>query len=244
MFGISLATYLLPALSGLAAEKKYPEFRQTLSQGLGYLAFANLIAAAIALALAEPIVRLIFERGMFGPDATHRVALALACLAPGLLMFSMNNILARAFFALNDIKTPMKISVFCLFLNLGFAVWLVHPYREAGLGVANTLSATLNMALLLFALRRKLSRLGLTSILRLLRVLVPAAVLAGVVAALLESAWEKKLGHDTLALKLGAVFVPGAIAGLVYWLLAIVGRVPTAMEIAGFIRRAFQRRTA
>src|SRR5439155_9607749 len=166
MFGISLATYLLPALSGLAAEKKYPEFRQTLSQGLGYLAFANLIAAAIALALADPIVRLIFERGMFGPDATHRVALALACLAPGLLMFSMNNILARAFFALNDIKTPMKISVFCLFLNLGFAVWLVHPYREAGLGVANTLSATLNMALLLFALRRKLSRLGLTSILR------------------------------------------------------------------------------
>src|SRR5438046_10108593 len=96
MFGISLATYLLPTLSGLAAEKKYPEFRQTLSQGLGYLAFANLIAAAIALALAEPIVRLIFERGRFGPDATHRVALALACLAPGLLMFSMNNILARS----------------------------------------------------------------------------------------------------------------------------------------------------
>src|SRR5436190_17611929 len=124
MFGISLATYLLPTLSSLAAEKKFPEFRQTLSQGLSYLAFANLAAAAIALTLAEPIVRLIFERGMFGPDATHRVALALACLAPGLLMFSMNNILARAFFALNDIKTPMKISVFCLFLNLGFAVWL------------------------------------------------------------------------------------------------------------------------
>src|SRR3989475_9245603 len=77
IFGISLATYLLPTLSGLAAERKYPEFRQTLGQGLSYLAFANLIAAAIALALAEPIVRLIFERGRFGPDATHRVALAL-----------------------------------------------------------------------------------------------------------------------------------------------------------------------
>ena len=49
MFGVSLATYLLPTLAGLAAEKKYPEFRQTLSQGLSYLAFANLIAAAIAL---------------------------------------------------------------------------------------------------------------------------------------------------------------------------------------------------
>src|SRR5215471_5579552 len=134
MFGISLATYLLPTLSGLAAEKKYLAFRQTLSQGLSYLAFANLLAAAIALALAEPIVRLIFEHGKFGPDATRRVGTALACLAPGLLMFSMNNILARGFFALGDILTPMKISIVCLLLNLGFSIWLVQPYREAGLG--------------------------------------------------------------------------------------------------------------
>src|SRR5207247_1001462 len=104
MFGVSLATYLLPTLSGLASQKKYPEFRSTLSQGLSYLAFANLIASAVALSLAEPIVRLIYEHGKFGPDATRRVALALACLAPGLLMFSTNNILARAFYALGDIK--------------------------------------------------------------------------------------------------------------------------------------------
>src|SRR5438105_4385160 len=74
MFGITLATYLLPTLSGLASEKKYPEFRQTLGQGLSYLAFANLLATAVALALAQPIVRLIFERGKFGPEATVRVA--------------------------------------------------------------------------------------------------------------------------------------------------------------------------
>ena len=154
MFGISLATFLLPTLSGLAAEKKFPEFRATLKQGLGYLSFANLIAAAIALTLAEPIVRLLFERGAFGPEATQRVALALACLAPGLLLFSMNNILARAFYALNDIKTPMKISLFCLGVNLVLALWLVHPYREAGLAVANTLSAGFNTALLFYTLRK------------------------------------------------------------------------------------------
>src|SRR5437867_4482111 len=164
MFGISLATYLLPTLSGLASEKKYPEFRQTLNQGLCYLAFANLLAAAIALALAHPIVRLIFERGKFGPEATERVALALAGLAPGLLMFSMNNIFARAFFALSDIKTPMKISVLCLGLNLAFAVVLVQHYREAGLAVANTLSACINLLLLMYALRRKLSHLGLAEL--------------------------------------------------------------------------------
>ena len=241
MFGISLATYLLPTLSALAAEKKYPEFRQTLGQGLGALAFANLIAAAIALGLAEPIVRLLFERGKFGPDATHRVALALACLAPGLLMFSMNNILARAFFALNDIKTPMKISVFCLVLNLGFALLLVQRYREAGLGVANTLSATFNLGLLTYALRRKLSRLDLAGLKRTLLVLLPAAVLAGVTAAALLSLWDRQLGHATLTLKLGAVFVPGAIAGLIYWLVALWFKVPAAREMTELVRQKFQR---
>ena len=237
MFGISLATYLLPTLSGLAAEKKYPEFRQFLGQGLSYLAFANLIAAAIALGLAEPIVRLLFERGKFGPDATHRAGLALACLAPGLLMFSMSNILARAFYALKDIKTPVKISICCLVLNLGFALWLVRPYREAGLAVANTLSACFNVLLLLYALRRKLARLELAGLSRALRVLVPAAVVAGAVAWSLGRFWTSKLGHGTLPVKLGAVFVPGAIAGLVYWLLALWAKVPAATEMLGLLFR-------
>jgi putative peptidoglycan lipid II flippase len=247
MFGISLATYLLPTLSGLAAEKKFPEFRATLGQGLGHLAFANLIAAAVALALAQPIVRLIFEHGKFGPDATQRVALSLACLAPGLLMFSMTNILARAFFALNDIKTPMKISIFCLGLNLIFAfgllVWAQRAHRggEAGLAIANTLSAVCNVSLLLYALRRKLKVLGLAEFKRAFLVLAPNAVLAGTVAAVLYAMWERKYGHATLPVKLGAVFVPGAAAGLVYWCVAVWARVPAAREMAALFQRKLRR---
>jgi putative peptidoglycan lipid II flippase len=237
MFGVSLATYLLPTLSGLAAEKKYPEFRQVLRQGLSHLAMANLMAAAIALALAEPIVRLIFERGKFGPEATHRAALALACLAPGLLMFSMNNILARAFYALNDIKTPMKISIFCLTLNLVFAVALVRHFQmvhvggEVGLAVANTLSAAFNVSLLAYALRRKLGRLELGELRRELALLVMCALLAAIVAALLSGLWDQRLGHRTFVCKLGQVFVPGAAAGAVYWLAALWLRVSSAREM-------------
>jgi len=231
LFGISLATYLLPTLSGMAAEKKFGEFRQTLSQGLIYLAFTNLLAAAMALALSEPIVRLIFERGKFGPDATHRVAIALACLAPGLLMFSMNNILARAFFALNDIKTPMKISIVCLGLNLVFALWLVQPYREAGLAVANTLSATFNTMLLLYALRRKLSRMGLMQVVKALLVLLPSALAAGLAAAALAWLWDKQLGHQSFLAKLGAVFIPASAGILLYGVLSILGGVTAAKEI-------------
>jgi putative peptidoglycan lipid II flippase len=241
MFGISLATYLLPTLSGLAAQKNYPEFRDVLRQGLGHLAFANLLAAAIALVLAEPIVRLLFERGMFGPSATHRVAMSLACLAPGLLMFSMNNILARAFYALSDIKTPMKISVLCLVLNLGFAIWFVRYFQQArvggelGLALANTLSAFANVGLLTYALRRKLAGIKLAGLGQTLLALISDAILAAIVAAVLSQLWDQKIGHGSLARKLGHVFVPGSMAALVYWLVAIWLKVPAATEMTGFI---------
>ncbi len=241
LFGISLATYLLPALSGLAAEKKYPEFRQTLREGAGHLAFANLLAAAISLALAGPIVRLIFEHGRFGPEATHRVAVALACLAPGLVLFSLNNILARAFFALEDVKTPMKISVFCLVLNLGLSIWLVREFREAGLAGSNTATAGVNTALLLFALRKKLARLDWGPLIRLLPGLLGAAALCGLVAAALSWFWERRLGHAGLAMRLGAVFVPGGIAGLGYWVVAWWLGVPAARELTHLLGSRIKR---
>jgi putative peptidoglycan lipid II flippase len=241
MFGISLATYLLPTLSGLASEKKYSEFGDTLRQGLGYLVFSNLIAAAVALSLAEPIVRLIFEHGKFDAAATHRASLALAGLAPGLLMFSMVNILARAFYALGDIKTPMRISICCLALNLVFAFWLVHPYREAGLATANSLSATFNVGLLLYALRRKMSRLELSGLVRPLLILLGAAALAGGIAFWISCLWDTKFGHASLPSRIGMVFVPGAIAGLIYWTLAMAARIPAARDITDFLLQKFRR---
>lgn len=241
VFGISLATFLLPTLSGLAAEKKFPEFRATLRQGLGYLSFTNLIAAAVSLALAEPIVRLLFERGQFTPEATQRVALALMCLAPGLLLFSMNNILARAFFALNDIRTPMRISVFCLAINLVFAMFLVGRFREAGLAVANTLSAMFNTALLLYALRRKLKTLEMRQTLRDIAALSGMALVAGGAALIAFRFWDGRFGSGGLFHRLGAVFVPGLIAGVVYWGSAYIAKISAARELTDLFRKKLMR---
>src|ERR1051325_11196539 len=137
VFGISLATYLLPTLSGVAAEKKYPEFRATLRQGLSHLMFVNLLASVLLVALAEPIVRLLFERGKFDVGSTSHVAAALFCLAPGLVAFSTVNILARAFYALGDTATPMRISIVGRTINLPHPDLLLEPYQAAGLGLAN-----------------------------------------------------------------------------------------------------------
>jgi putative peptidoglycan lipid II flippase len=241
MFGISLATYLLPTLSGLAAEKKYPEFRTTLRHGVGTLIFYNLIAAVLLVVLGQPIVRLLFERGQFTAASTDRAALALMCLAPGLVAFSTVNILARAFYALGDTKTPMQISLVSLALNLVLAAALVEPLRQGGLGIANTTTSICNVWLLLFALRKKMGTLEMAPLRAILLPLTLAGALAGLLAWHGWQWWEHSLGHSTIALKIGAVFVPAGIAGLIYWLAALALKIPAAKETTDLVFQRFRR---
>jgi putative peptidoglycan lipid II flippase len=177
----------------------------------------------------------LFERGAFRADATQRVSLALMCLAPGLVAFSTVNILARAFYALGDTQTPMKISIGCLMVNLLFAVALIGRYKQGGLGIANTITSVCNVTLLTFALRKKLGRLEMSA---LRATFVPLAIAGTVAVAIAWSGWrlwERELGHHNLPLKIGAVFVPAAAAGIVYWVIGIIGKVPAAREILGFL---------
>lgn len=236
VFGISLATFLLPTLAGLAAEKKYDDFRTTLRQGLAHLMFVNLLASVLLVVLAEPIIRLIFERGKFALDgATVPVAFALACLAPGLILFSAVNVLARAFYALGDTKTPMRVSIFCLVVNLiltsTFLVMFKLGYKQGALGIANTLSAGFNAVLLTLALKKKLTHLAWAELRQPLAALAAAGVAAGIVAWLGLGVWEHKLGHANLGLKIGAVFGPAFVSALVYWGIAVWLRVPSAGEM-------------
>jgi putative peptidoglycan lipid II flippase len=221
VFGISLATYLLPTLSGMAAEKKYAEFRTTLSQGLVWLIFINLLAAALLFSLAEPMMRLLFERGRFDEASTDASSLALRGLAPGLVAFSVVNVLARAFFALGDTQTPMRISVFCLTLNLVLAALLVGRLKQGGLALANTITATINMALLFYALRKKLKHLELKGVVKDLPALLGAALLAAGAAWWGASRWETHLGHGTLLLRIGEVFAPMTAATIIYFSIAM-----------------------
>jgi putative peptidoglycan lipid II flippase len=240
VFGISLATYLLPTLSGLAAEKKYPEFRSQLVEGLGFLMFANLAASILLTLLAEPIIRLIFEHGKFDLTSTYRAALALKFLAPGLVLFSVVNVLARAFYALGDTRTPMLISVICLSLNLVFVFWLISPLRQAGLGFANTLSAAFNVWLLIHALRRKLPKLDFTLLLSPLKCMLISGLLTGGVAWLSLRLWVRWIGHGHLAARLGEVFVPLVLAALVYAAMCLWLRVPQAVKLWGLFARTEQ----
>jgi putative peptidoglycan lipid II flippase len=237
VFGLSLATYLLPTLSALAVEKNFPQFRVNLRQGVSHLIFVNLLSAVLLFTLAEPIIRLLFERGKFDATSTNHVSFGLVCLAPGLISFSLVNILARAFYALNDIKTPMRISVFCLTINLVFTGFFLYGAKlgAGALGVANTLSSFFNLGLLLFALRKKLRSLDMGPCAAQLPRLAAAGLAAGLLAWTLRWFWQKHLGHATLPLKLGEVFLPMTAATALYFALSWRMRISSAREIIGLV---------
>ena len=194
-----------------------------------------MLAGVLLVVLAEPIIRLLFERGAFGEVATQRSALALMCLAPGLVFFSSVNILARAFFALGDTKTPAKISILCLGVNLVISLILVFRFRQAGLGIANTLTSFLNMIFLSMALKRQLSKLDFTP---LKQIAIKLLLIGGVTAIIvweIHKFWSDKVGCDYIWERLGEVFIP-ALAGSIFYLIgACILKLPQVGRIQELI---------
>ena len=239
VFGISLATYLLPTLSGLAADKKYGEFRSTLRHGLGHLLFVNFLATILLTTLAEPIMRLLFQHGKFGPNDSVQCGIALLWLAPGLLAFSGVNVLGRAFYALGDTKTPMRISIFCLVVNLVLGATFVWPLQQAGLGLANTLTAFCNLCLLGFALRKKLGKLELSELRKMLFPLFICGLVGIGVALESKILCTKQWGHAGLVPRLIEVFVPMTAASLAYMGLALLFKLEPAREMTALVTQRF-----
>ena len=241
VFGVSLATFLLPTLAGLAAEKQFPEFRENLRRGMGYLFFVNAIAAAMLMVLAVPMVRLLFEHGAFTADSTRRASFALMCLAPSLLTYSAVNVMARAFYALGDTKVPMQISAVCLCLNIVVLLPLIFMFpkglQAGALGVANALSSLLNVGLLSYALKRKMPKWEVQSLLRPLAGMLLAAGVAGGVAWFLHGQWVANLGYETVWLKIGEVFAPAIVAALVYWGITAAIGLREARDLFALIRK-------
>lgn len=235
--GVSLATVLLPELSALAADKKYPEFRSTLSEGLRQIVFLTLLPLVLLLTLAEPMVRLLFERGAFQAVSTQRVALMLAFLTPGLMAFSINNILARAFYALGDTKTPMRISLAAMAVNLVAAFISISVFPRGGLAIANSISSAVNCVLLFYAIKRAQPKFSLRAFQSPVLKMIGGAVVAAVVAFALRLAWTRWVGHANLFTKIGEVFVPITFATLAYGGTALALGVNEVRDVLGVIRR-------
>ncbi|HLG15551.1 MAG TPA: murein biosynthesis integral membrane protein MurJ [Blastocatellia bacterium] len=157
VFGVAIATATLPAISRSAALGEIGEFRHTLAGSIR-LAFLLTIPSAAGLAiLGRPIIALIYERGGFGAADTDRTAAALACYAIGLAGYAAVRILAPAFYALGDARTPMMISLLSIVTNFVMNWALVGILEERGLALSTSTVALMNFAILFILMRRRIA---------------------------------------------------------------------------------------
>ena len=161
LFGVSIATATLPAVSRHAAQEQLDGIRRTVSSALRMMLILNVPAMVGLIVLADPIVELIFERGSFLPPDTSFTAAALCFYAPGLIGYSAVRIAVPCFYALKNSFTPMLISVLAVALNIMLNLILVRFMGFRGLALGTSIASLVNAALLLLLLRRRLGGLDL-----------------------------------------------------------------------------------
>jgi putative peptidoglycan lipid II flippase len=184
LFGVSIATATMPTVSRHLAVNDEPSVRRTVADGLSLMMMLNVPATVGLVTLAEPIVRLMYERGQFAAADTAATAAALQFYALGLLGYSVVRISSPTFYALGQSRTPVTISVTTVLLNAALNLVLVRVLGYQGLALGTSIAALFNGCTLLFLLRRRLHgiegrRIGVS----LLKITVASALMGAVAAA-------------------------------------------------------------
>ncbi len=159
LFVVAVNTAVFPSLSALAAREDHKELGDTLVFGLNLIGLFTIPAAVGLFVLSLPVVRLLFEHGAFDARSTQMTAFALQFFVLGLFAQGAYNVINRSYYALQDTKTPVKISIFVVVLNLIFSLILIRFLQHGGLALANSLAAIMNMILTYWFIRPRLPEL-------------------------------------------------------------------------------------
>ncbi len=202
LFGVAIASASLPAISRSAAANDMPGFRETLSHSLALVMLLTVPSAAGLAVLGESMIALIYQHRAFTAFATHQTAIALSCYAVGLTGYAAVKILAPAFYALNDARTPMLVSMASVAINFGVAFTMTRFFHlgHRGLALSTSAVALFNFLILLFLIRRRIGGVEGGALLRsFFKIMAASALLAAVCAS--SNYWIRALaGANFVAL--------------------------------------------
>ena len=179
LFGIAIATVILPNLSRHYATENTERFSQTLDWSLRFVALFGIPAMAGLMVLAQPIIALLFMRGEFSQNDVLMVSYSLVAYSTGLLSYMLIKVLAPGFYARQDIKTPVRIGIIAMVANMLFNLMLAPFLSYVGLALATAMSASLNAFLLYRGLKLAgVYQLSKASMLFLLKLVLASLMMA------------------------------------------------------------------
>lgn len=247
VFGVAIGTAAIPTLSRLAAQNDFAKFRSTISSSINLVFLLTLPSACGLVVLGEPIIRLIYERGVFTASDTAMTAWALTGYTIGLTGYAAIKILSPAFYALDDAKTPMIISLCSIAVN-GVASYV---FREAlmpfGLGHVGVALATSSVALVNFFALAFLMRGRISGIEggKILASFVKIAIAAAIMSAVSWFAYHflhRAFSAANFIFKLIEVLIPIALGGICFIVAAKLLRIAELESAYNAFARKFGRK--
>jgi len=182
VLGISLATAIFPVMSAEAARKDMEGLRKTISRGIRAAVFVAFPATVGLLIVARPLVAALFQHGHFTTDDTPVVAWVLCCYALGLTGYFSQQIVARAFYSLQDSKTPARSAVVAVFVNIILNLTLIWFMGAAGLALSTAICSYLQVCILLWLLNKRFAEPPLAGLMETLRKTIVATFFMGLAA--------------------------------------------------------------
>ena len=160
VFGVALGIAILPMLSRQVANKDFSEMIKTISFGTRLILFITIPATIGLIILRFPIINTLWERGEFNRMTTEGTAIALLYYSAGLCAFCGLKIIVPAFYSLQDTKTPVKIGIYSMLLNIILNLILMGPLKHGGLALATSIAALFNVLILIYLLRKRMGLIG------------------------------------------------------------------------------------
>ncbi len=241
VFGVAIATVTLPAVSRLHALENLEAFGETVEDALRFAFFLTLPASVGLAILAEPLISLIYQHGRFSAHDTHETALALQAFSIGLCGYAGIKVLVPCFYALDQPRTPVRVSLFGIVLNLILNGTLVYGLNLGHVGLALTTGsiALINFSQLLYFLHKRVNCGEAKNwIFFFLRVFVAAAACGSIAAggASLAKVWINQRFYYLIAIGLTISAAAGA-----YFVLSRLLQIPESVELFDFLQRKLGR---
>lgn len=240
VFTVSVAQAVLPAMSRQAADGDIPAMKDSLNYGVRLTLFVT-IPALVGLAVcSRPLMALIFMGGQFDYPMALQSANALVCYSFGLSFVALVRVVAPAFYALKDTKTPVLTAFISFLVNIGLSLLLMGPMLHSGLALASSVSALVNMLMLFWLFRRKAGLLGGRRMLRTallsFAASVPMAAAVWFSVGLFDwSTTGQKLVHGGILLLLVSV------GAAIYFLFSRLFRSEESIEMVSMLKRRLSR---
>jgi putative peptidoglycan lipid II flippase len=211
VLALAVATAAFPTFSTLAAQNRFGEMRSTVMDTLQGILYLTIPAGVGLLVLRVPIIQVMLQRGLFDQSSTRSVAWALQFYALGLIAHAGVEILARAFYAMHDTRTPVAIALATMAGNIALSLILRGPLAHGGLALANSLVMFGELGALLWAIRRRLEGLEGDRFLPACLRMIVSATMMGLALVLVSG----RIGDNPLlvlgiSLALGVVVYGGA----------------------------------